>query len=511
MLSLLTISRRFALSCVASSAAGLLVPAWCAEAQQAPNLPAVPELNPVSRFNGVVDLPGGMELEFSVVLVPAVGNQPTGGTMSIPMQGLKDGALEEVEIGKDWVKFTLKSPGAGANEAAWARFEAAPVAGEEKTWRGTLKQNGQVLPLTLVKTLAGDDKPAKPRRPQTPVPPFPYDERPVSFVVQPGGHVMAGTLSLPRGEGRRGAVVMVTGSGPQDRDETLFAHKPFAVIADALTRAGIAVLRYDDRGVNGSAMPRGQRLQDATTLHFADDAQAAVEFLAKREEIDAGRIGIIGHSEGALIASIVASRSKDVAFVVLLAGPGVPGREILTTQSVAIARASGAGAEALAKIEVTHRVLMDILSDPASKEDAILPAIRALTEAQLVGLGQEPKISDAELRQVMLPLDSRWLREFLVLDPAVYLRQVRVPVLALNGSLDTQVPAEQNLAAVAAALEQAGNKDVTTAALPGLNHLFQTSMTGSPTEYALIEETFAPAALEKVVEWVRQRAGEPAK
>ncbi len=492
MLSLLTISRRIALSCVASFAAGLLVPAWCAEAQQAPNMPAVPELNPVWRFNGVVDLPGGMELAFSVVLVPAVGNQPTGGTMSIPAQGLKDGALDEVEIGKDWVRFTLKPPAAGANEAAWARFEAAPIAGEEKTWRGTLKQNGQVLPLTLVKTLAGDEKPAKPKRPQTPVPPFPYDERPVSFVVQPGGHVMAGTLSLPRGEGKYGAVVMVTGSGPQDRDETLFAHKPFAVIADALTRAGIGVLRYDDRGVNGSAMPRGQRLQDATTLHFADDAQAAVEFLAKREEIDAGRIGIIGHSEGALIAPIVASRSKDVAFIVLLAGPGVTGREILTTQSVAIARASGAGAEALVKIEATHRVLMDILSDPASKEDAILPAIRALTE-------------------VMLPLDSRWLREFLVLDPAVYLRQVRVPVLALNGSLDTQVPAEQNLAAVAAALEQAGNKDVTTAALPGLNHLFQTSMTGSPTEYALIEETFAPAALEKVVEWVRQRAGEPAK
>lgn len=477
-----------------------------AQGQNAPNLPVVPELNPVSRFSGVVELPGGMKLAFSVVLVPAVGNQTTGGTISIPMQGMKDGALDDVEVGKERVKFTLKP--AGVPEAAWARFEASPVPGEEKAWKGTLKQSGQELPVTMTKTLAGDDKPAKPNRPQTPVAPFPYDATEVSFTVQPGGHVMAGTLTMPRGGGKHGAVVMVTGSGPQDRDETLFGHKPFAVIADALTRAGVAVLRYDDRGVNGSTMPKGQRLQDATTLNFADDAQAAVEFLAKREGIDASRIGILGHSEGGMVAPIVAARSKDVAFIVLLAGPGFAGREILTTQSVAIARANGANEESLAKIERLHRALMDIMSDPASKEEAILPALRALSEAQLAAMGQAATMSDAELRQAMGPMDSRWFREFLTLDPIVYLKQVRVPVLALNGSLDTQVLAGQNLAAVGAALKEAGNQDVTTAEMAGLNHLFQTAMTGSPGEYAMIEETVAPAALEKIVGWVKERAGE---
>lgn len=470
-----------------------------------PNLPAVPELNPVSRFSGAVELPGGMKLEFSVVLVPAVGEQPTGGMISIPAQGLKDGALSDVEVGNDRVKFTLKPP--GAPEAAWARFEATPVAGEEPAWKGTLKQAGQEFPVSLRKTLAGEDAPAKPKRPQTPAPPFPYDQEQVSFAVNPGGHVIAGTLTKPRGEGKRAAVVLISGSGPHDRDATMFEHKPFALLADALTRAGVIVLRCDDRGVNGSTLPPGQSMGDVTTMNFADDAQAAVEFLAKRPDVDAAKIGLIGHSEGGVVAPIVAARSKDVAFVVLLAAPALPGREIMTTQSVEIVRAGGGSPETLAKIEKAHRALMDILEDPAARRDVIEPAVVELTRVQLEAQGMPVDQAVMMAKQSMPMLESRWMREYLRLDPREHLRRVTQPVLALNGERDTQVPAETNLGEISKALEAAGNKAFEVEALPGLNHLFQTSTTGSPAEYPTIEETFAPAALERVVAWVKARAG----
>jgi hypothetical protein len=299
-------------------------------------------------------------------------------------------------------------------------------------------------------------------------------------------------------------VVLVTGSGPQDRDESLLGHRPFAVLADHLTRQGIAVLRYDDRGVAKST----GRFADATSADFAEDALAAVHYLRTRREV--GKIGIAGHSEGGVIAPMVAVRSPDVAFLVLLAGTGLPGDSILKMQSRLIARASGVSAE---MIELSARAQTRMFAAVIEGGDSAAmrarlrqigaEALAQMTEEQRRASRLTPAAMEANIAQISTP----WFRYFLAYDPRPTLRRVRVPVLALNGSLDLQVPPKEDLAAIAAALREGGNRDVRTIELPGLNHLFQTTTTGAPTEYAQIEETMSPAALSAISAWILERFG----
>ncbi len=356
------------------------------------------------------------------------------------------------------------------------------------------------MPLTLKKT----DRPTERRRPQTPRPPFPYREEPLAYANQAGGVTLAGTLTLPPGAGPFPVVVLISGSGAQDRDETIMEHKPFLVLADHLTRRGIAVLRVDDRGVGGSS----GKVASSTSEDFAGDVLAGVATLKSRPDIDPKSIGLIGHSEGGIIAPLVAARSSDVAFIVLMAGTGLPGDEILTSQLGLILKAMGADPEKVdQKVRTQRRVLAAIKSEKdglKAKEavQSILQETRdSLPEPQREEFDKEKGAIDAQLDR----LDSPWIRFFLSFDPRSTLAQVRCPVLAVNGANDVQVAPRANLEAIEKALRSGGNDRITIKELPRLNHLFQTSETGLPAEYARIEETIAPAALALIGDWIKEQ------
>jgi pimeloyl-ACP methyl ester carboxylesterase len=366
-------------------------------------------------------------------------------------------------------------------------------------------------------------QPAQPTdnvRPQHPVRPFAYEEREVKVEYTPAGAdkpvTLAGTLTIPDkarfGEGPFAAVILITGSGPQDRDETLLGHKPFLVISDDLTKRGVAVLRLDDRGVGGSSGP----VESATTHDLAADISAALEFLGLQAGVDPKRIGLIGHSEGGIIAPMVAASHPDrVAFIVLLAGTGVQGRDVLPAQVGAMARAGGAPEHRVAELEAAQRRAIDLFVAADTPKETIAEEMKRLVAIQF-GYDPDPaKQSESRrgevertARQGLLQFESPWMKAFLTLDPRDYLRKVRCPVLVLNGGLDRQVLAEQNVPEITRTLLQAGNHDVTVRVFPRLNHLFQTARSGTVMEYAFIRETFAPEALSAMGEWVVRRAGE---
>jgi hypothetical protein len=359
------------------------------------------------------------------------------------------------------------------------RFEGQWDA-EHQAWVGQWTQ-GYVMPLVLLK---GKTEPRL--RPQTPKTPFPYRAEDVSFDSAPGVR-LAGTLTLPEGRGPFPAAVLITGSGAQDRDESIMGHKPFMVLADALTRRGIAVLRDDDRGSGKSTGDFAK----ATAVDFAADAEAAMAYLRGRPEIDGKRIGLIGHSEGGIIAPLVAVEDPRVAFVVMLAGPGVPSRELMAAQREAVARTAGLPPEAIAGNEATMGRVEKALAEAKDLEQGQADAAKVL-----IATGMPAEAAAGTARQ----LGSAWYKWFIAYDPRPTLAKVRAPVLALGGDRDVQVVARQNLPAIREALKD--NPDATVVELPGLNHLFQTAASGGPSEYARIEETMAPAALDAIANWV---------
>jgi pimeloyl-ACP methyl ester carboxylesterase len=338
-------------------------------------------------------------------------------------------------------------------------------------------------------------------RPQNPKKPYPYDEEDVIYDNPKSGNKLAGTLTLPRSPGPHPVVLLITGSGPQDRDEALLGHRPFLVIADYLTRRGIAVLRVDDRGTGKST----GKFEGATTVDFAGDARASVDFLKTRQDIDPKQIGLVGHSEGGIIAPMLASESSDIAFIVMLAGPGVTGEEILLAQQFLIARAMGTPEDEAERSRGIERFILSVVKeepDEAEVKRKVREGIEKLSAAMPEDQRKKQIEKIAAIEKQIPTLISAWFRAFLVYDPRPALEKVKVPVLAMNGALDLQVPPHQNLPAIVAALEAGGNPDYQIVKLAHLNHLFQTAQTGSPTEYAKIEETFAPAALETMGEWI---------
>ncbi len=342
-------------------------------------------------------------------------------------------------------------------------------------------------------------------------PPPPYHEQDVTF--RNGAVTLAGTLTVPDGQGPFPALVMITGSGSQNRDEELFGFKPFKVLADGLARRGVATLRYDDRGVGGSSGADS----DPTTEDFAGDALAGLALLAARPEIRRSAIGLLGHSEGAVVAAIAAARSTDVAFIVMMAGTAIRGDEVLRAQASDLARASGATPEQLTRILDAHRALIDAIRAGAGP-DALTKIIRTLARAQIdampaaqrQAIGDPDAFIDRTMPAQLHAMQSRWMRFFVDFDPASVLEKVHCPVLALFGGKDMQVPPSTNRAPLEAALAKGGNRRVTLKVYPNANHLFIKAVTGSPAEYATLEKAFVPGFVDYVAGWITGATGRSA-
>jgi pimeloyl-ACP methyl ester carboxylesterase len=442
-------------------------------------------------WEGKLEVGAGMKVRL-VLRVAKTEKGEYVAKLDSPDEGLKGLTIDPITIDKSKLAFELK--------ISAAKFEGKLSAdGNEAV--GNWIQRGATIPLTFKKV----DKPSAQLRPQTPKPPFPYLAEHVSYPNKTGGVTLAGTLTEPESKGPFPAVILISGSGAQDRDETLFGHKPFLVIADALTRRGVAVLRVDDRGVGGSTGSTSK----STSEDFAGDVLAGIALLKSRPEIDGKAIGLIGHSEGGIIAPIVAARSDDVAFIVLLAGTGLTGEEILYLQGQLILKAMGATPKALDRQRDMQKRIFEVIKTETDPEKAMAKmrqvasdATSQLPEDERKKIVENQALLDAHLKMAQSP----WFRFFLTYDPRPILTKVKCPVLALDGEKDLQVPPRENLDAIAKALKDGGNSRVTTRTLPGLNHLFQTCKTGAPAEYAEIEQTIAPLALTTIADWVVEQA-----
>lgn len=439
-------------------------------------------------YTGAIEIPGMPAIEMSFVLAETPGGNLVGHA-DVPAQGLLGFPLINITRIDQTLTATLPVPVPGKLEV---EIDAA-----ESRLRGHFSQG----PFDLEIDFSRDDAYTGPElnRPQHPEPPFPYVVREV-LIEHPDGHVLAGTLTLPDEGDAFPAAIMITGSGPQDRDEQIFGHRPFLVIADYLTRRGLAVLRYDDRG---TAQSTGT-FDGATSEDFATDVMAAVHYLSALPEIDPTRIGLIGHSEGALIAPMVADLTDTIAFMVLLAGPGVRGDDLLRVQSKLILEASGADERVIESSRQQQEKVFGLVLADAEVEE-IREALEPFLETELgaaTGLDGEElqQLVEVQIRQ----LTSPWMRFFISYDPRPALRRVRCPVLALNGTLDLQVWHDQNLPEIEEALRAAG-ADVTIKRYENLNHLFQPAETGTLMEYAVIETTFDEAVLDDMARWIAAR------
>jgi pimeloyl-ACP methyl ester carboxylesterase len=342
-----------------------------------------------------------------------------------------------------------------------------------------------------------------PERPQTPKSPFPYKQREVTYPNLVDKIQLAGTLTVPSDKGPHPAVILLPGSGPVDRNATMLpGHKPFLVIADYLTRRGVAVLRVDDRGAGNTT---GKYL-DSTGENFANDVLASIDFLKKQSEVDARRIGLIGHSQGGMIAPMVAARSTDISFVIMLAAPILPDRVNSRLRLMATLRAKGTSEDEIKRhLDVADRFNTQLRE--GADDAALRSSLRELIKASHPS---GPALAEKELDNIVeqqLPrLHSRYVRFFIEYDPRVDLKRLAIPVLAISGSLDQAVPPNENLNEFEKVLGEAGNKDATAIELYGINHLMQTATTGDPLEMMKIEETFSPKVLELMAAWIRFRA-----
>jgi hypothetical protein len=413
-------------------------------------------------------------------------NDSLSATMDSPDQGAKNIPLGKVTLKTD--SLIISAP------ALLGSYSGVFV--NDTAIKGTWTQRGNAIALNLNKL----HQEFAINRPQEPKPPYLYVNEEVIIPNKKFNIYLSGTLSVPEGNGPFPAVVMITGSGPQNRDEAIMGHKPFLVITDWLVRHGIAVLRYDDRGVGKSQ----GNFSTATTADLATDTEAAFLYLRQNPKIIAGSIGLIGHSEGGLIAPIVASSNPAVAFIVSLAGPGVSGEQILYRQSADISRLSGMDEETIRENNETNKKLYAIVKkekDNVKVEEKVFKTYSHI----LAGKNLSPEEFDKSINQLKATFGAStypWFRYFLITDPAGFWKKVKCPVFALNGEKDLQVAADINLPAIEKALKAGGNNNIKTIKLSGLNHLFQHCTTGLPGEYGKIEETFSPEALDLISSWI---------
>ncbi len=419
--------------------------------------------------------------ELRIVVHIEEGDEGLTATMDSPDQGATGIPVSDVTVAGDSV--TLEVAQIGGTYEGVLTSDADTIAG---TWT----QQGQSFPLTLTPADESDTEP--PPRPQHPEPPYPYVEEDVTFQNDAAGLTLAGTLTRPEGEGPHPAVVLLSGSGPQNRNSEVANHKLFHVLADHLTRQGLAVLRYDERGVGESEGV----FDGATSEDFADDAAAAVRFLHEHPATDADKVGLLGMSEGGYVAPMVHTERIPVDFLVLMAGPSVPGHEILVKQGATIAAAQGAPPAAVDSVRRQQRRVVEAIrtaSDSATIADQLRPVL------------EERGANDDQIQTQLAQMTAPWFRYFVQHDPGPTLRQIDVPVLALYGSNDLQVPPDQNVEPMRSALAESPSEDVTVRVLDGLNHLFQPAETGLPGRYVQIDTTMAPEAIETVSTWILER------
>jgi alpha/beta superfamily hydrolase len=404
-------------------------------------------------------------------------------TMDSPDQGVKGIPVSKTEFSNSIVKLFVSS----------AMVEYSGVFMGDKII-GTFKQGPATIPLNLSR------RPFEgPKRPQEPKAPFPYVLEEIVFNNSKAGIELSGTLTLPENGKPKALVILISGSGPQNRDEEIMNHKPFLLWADYLTKKGIGVLRFDDRGIGKS---KGNFAQ-ATSFDFADDVSSAVDYLKSRSDLKGIRIGLMGHSEGGIIAPIVASNRDDINFLVLLAAPGVKGSQIIVSQQELIGKASGVSDSDVEDYSKITKNLYAIIEKESNN-----PNLKKLLE-DFIQLNAGQKVSEGQLAQQLAILTSPWMMTFLNYDPADALTKIKIPVIAINGTKDLQVPYEMNISALERSLLTAhgGDKDslnryVTIKKIEGVNHLFQKAETGLPAEYSKIEETISPVVLELISKWI---------
>ncbi len=446
------------------------------------------ENNLNGSWSGKLKLPNGLQL--TVVFNIKNTNGKYSATLDSPDQGAKGIPCGEVKVFSDSISIDVP--------AIVGSF-TGKINEYEKIISGIWTQAGNSFELNLQysKEFVG------PNRPQEPKPPFPYNSEDVKFFNEKDSITLSGTFTYLQESGKYPAVVLITGSGAQNRDEEIFNHKPFLVISDFLTKSGFAVLRFDDRGVGESEGNHSV----ATTYDFAEDVRSAVKYLKTKNEVDKNKIGLIGHSEGAMIASIVASESDDISFIILMAGPGVTGDSLLYLQTELIYRAEGYSYEKIQEILSETREVYSILKSDADEAE-IKEILRKLYQQKFEKMSDDEKkqlgdlatYTELELRIATSP----WFREFLKFDPIPILEKVKCPVLAIIGEKDLQVPSKENLPAIEEALKRGGNRNFVIKELTNLNHLFQTSKYGTIGEYGIIEETISPLALETMVNWLNE-------
>ncbi len=361
---------------------------------------------------------------------------------------------------------------------------------KENTIVGTFKQGGQSFPLVLTKEKIENEKV---QRVQEPIKPYPYYLEEVEIENTKDKIVLAGTLTLPEKNGNFPAVILISGSGPQNRDEEVLGHKPFLVLSDYLTRNGIAVLRYDDRGTAKSTGDFG----NATTFDFATDVQYAIKYLQARKEINKNSIGLIGHSEGGIIAPIVASKNKDVAFIILMAGPTLRGDKLLLLQKYKIETQMGINKQLVENNQQIFAGAYEIILNKNLGKEEISDSLSHYFSSKYGNyLPENQKIA------LINRLTSPWMINMIRLDPAVYLEKVSCPMLAMYGNKDLQVPSKENSEIIENISRKSENSRIEVKVIENLNHLFQECETGAVSEYAAIEQTISPIALDEMLYWI---------
>ncbi|AEV28977.1 lysophospholipase [Sphaerochaeta pleomorpha str. Grapes] len=427
-------------------------------------------------WEGSLPLPGDIQLllQFEVVTAP----DGYSSFLSIRQQAIDSLQVHTTVFDEATGSITFDIAALQATFTGLLDATASP-----NTIEGTFSQGGALLPLVLEKNHTVS------HRLQEVVAPYPYISEDVSIPTA-NGFSLAGTITRPDDKAKHPCVILVTGSGLQDRNEEILGHKPFLVIADALTKAGIVVIRYDDRGFAQS----GGDGKNATSLDFADDAASVLSFLKTKEYVQQDTIGVLGHSEGAIIAGILAADNPSVAFVILLSGPGLAGMDLVLQQTRALVQGQGFSEEQIEAIIATNKKLYTTALDSSVS----LEARKLSLEAMLMASGYP---AEKALEQVNALL-SPWYLTFLALDPVTYFSRVSCPVLIVSGTKDLQVPTERNVSSLQQALASNGNMEVSVKVLDGLNHLLQPAITGQPTEYETIETTIDPSVLSLLSSWI---------